>query len=221
MLGFGQGPPEPGLSLCVGAQIVGKVKLEVEYIPFKAGAEAKAAMGRRLSRRMSRSKINADHKGVLTVHLVKATNLAVRPLVPLAQTAAAALGALAVALCASRGRPRAGAGCAAKPETLVHRAPQSQGRSRLPGCCAAHHVCGLASTRAVARSPCSHEHVAVALTVACRWSAFRRCGAGRRRPRRDPAQRACAAQVLPALSKETPARPGWHRPPMTARRTRT
>ncbi|KAK9825678.1 hypothetical protein WJX81_002318 [Elliptochloris bilobata] len=55
--------------------VVGSVKLEVEYVPFKVAGD-KAAMARRLTRRMSRSKINADHKGVLTVNLIKATNLA-------------------------------------------------------------------------------------------------------------------------------------------------
>ena len=54
------------------------MKLEVEYVPFKTDPDAKATMARRLTRRMSRSKINADHKGVLTVALIKATNLAVR-----------------------------------------------------------------------------------------------------------------------------------------------
>ena len=64
--------------LAAGRQVVGKVKLEVEYVPFKTDPAAKATMARRLTRRMSRSKINADHKGVLTVALIKATNLAVR-----------------------------------------------------------------------------------------------------------------------------------------------
>ena len=64
--------------LAAGRQVVGKVKLEVEYVPFKTDPDAKATMARRLTRRMSRSKINADHKGVLTVALIKATNLAVR-----------------------------------------------------------------------------------------------------------------------------------------------
>ena len=59
-------------------QVMGKVKLEVEYVPFKVAADAKAALARRLTRTVSRSKINADHKGVLTVNLIKATNLAVR-----------------------------------------------------------------------------------------------------------------------------------------------
>ena len=61
----------------VRAQVVGKVKLEVEYVPFKVAADAKAQLARQLTRTMSRSKINADHKGVLTVNLIKATNLAV------------------------------------------------------------------------------------------------------------------------------------------------
>ena len=61
----------------MGRQVVGKVKLEVEYVPFKVDPDAKATMSRRLTRRMSRSKINSDQKGVLTVGLVKATNLAV------------------------------------------------------------------------------------------------------------------------------------------------
>jgi hypothetical protein len=97
----------------VGAQIVGKVKLEVEYIPFKAGAEAKAAMARRLSRRMSRSKINAEHKGVLTVHLVKATNLAVRR--PFQRRGQPRLGR-SPQPCVPQGRLCAWAGCAGKPE---------------------------------------------------------------------------------------------------------
>ena len=53
------------------------MKLEVEYVPFKVAADAKAQLARRLTRTVSRSKINADHKGVLTVNLIKATNLAV------------------------------------------------------------------------------------------------------------------------------------------------
>ena len=61
-------------------QVIGKVKLEVEYVPFKVAADAKAQLARRLTRTVSRSKINADHKGVLTVNLIKATNLAVRAL---------------------------------------------------------------------------------------------------------------------------------------------
>ena len=61
-------------------QVIGKVKLEVEYVPFKVAADAKAQLARRLTRTTSRSKINADHKGVLTVNLIKATNLAVRAL---------------------------------------------------------------------------------------------------------------------------------------------
>ena len=49
-------------------------------MPFKVAADAKAQLARRLTRTVSRSKINADHKGVLTVNLIKATNLAVRAL---------------------------------------------------------------------------------------------------------------------------------------------
>ena len=72
------------------AQVVGQLHLEAQFCPFAATGEAahpdaanlkaqKEAHGH-VVRRMTRSNISHQHKGVLTVSLIGASGLTVRPL---------------------------------------------------------------------------------------------------------------------------------------------
>ena len=70
-------------------QIVATLECDIQYCPFKSSGEAaqrkqapsseQKAPGRKLMRRATKSIITFQHKGVLTVSIISASNLTVRP----------------------------------------------------------------------------------------------------------------------------------------------
>jgi len=71
--------------LGVGTQEVGVLHLEVQFCPFKAAGESaeqkpvktKEPGKKSMLRRLTRSNITTEHKGVLTVNVISAANLTV------------------------------------------------------------------------------------------------------------------------------------------------
>ena len=73
----------------LSAQVVATLECDVQFCPFKSSGEAAqkkhqspeqtAAQGKKLMRRATKSIITLEHKGVLTVQIISASNLSVRP----------------------------------------------------------------------------------------------------------------------------------------------
>ena len=69
-------------------QVVATLECDIQYCPFKSSGEAaqrkqapseeQKAPGRKLMRRATKSIITFEHKGVLTVSIISASNLTVR-----------------------------------------------------------------------------------------------------------------------------------------------
>ena len=67
--------------------MVATLECDIQYCPFKASGEdaqkkhqsSDHAQGKKLMRRATKSIITFEHKGVLTVEVISASNLAVRP----------------------------------------------------------------------------------------------------------------------------------------------
>ena len=69
-------------------QIVATLECDIQFCPFKSSGEAaqkkhasgeeKKTQGRKLMRRATKSIITFEHKGVLTVSIISASNLTVR-----------------------------------------------------------------------------------------------------------------------------------------------
>ncbi len=67
-------------------QVVATLECDIQYCPFKSSGEdaqkkhktSEHAQGKKLMRRATKSIITFEHKGVLTVQVISASNLSVR-----------------------------------------------------------------------------------------------------------------------------------------------